>query len=377
MTSSLWLVCTLAAIIGSAYALLAASLVARFAAGTKAVLQNPEDVTLVKPLHGAEASLDSNLESFCTQDYAVDIQMICGVQDPHDPAILFVQNLRANFPDSDIRLAIGSKPNSGNPKIANIINMMPEASHEVLILSDSDMNVATDYVQTIVAALQQPEVGLVTCLYRGRAVGGVWSRLAAAAVDQHFLPSVLVGLRFGLAKPCFGSTIALRRETLNRIGGFEAFSDALADDYEMGDAVRRLGLKVAIPPMTLGHTFADASFSEMITHELRWARTIRLVDPIGYAGSVVTHPLPFALLALPLSGFSAIAFMILFATLASRLFVPIQVERLSGGGKSALLLSPLRDLLSFAVFVASFVPGAVSWRGRRYSVESDGSVTPL
>lgn len=377
MTSSLWLVCTLVAIIGSAYALLAASLVARFATDTKVVLQNPEDVTLLKPLHGAEAALDSNLESFCTQDYAADIQMVCGVQDPHDPAILFVQNLRANFPDRDIRLAVGSKPNSGNPKIANIINMMPEASHEVLVLSDSDMNVATDYVTNIVTALQQPEVGLVTCLYRGRAVGGVWSRLAAAAVDQHFLPSVLVGLRFGLAKPCFGSTIALRRETLNRIGGFEAFSDALADDYEMGDAVRRLGLEVAIPPFTLGHTFADASFSEMIVHELRWARTIRLVDPIGYAGSVVTHPLPFALLALPLSGFSAIAFTILAATLASRLFVPIQVERLSGGGKSALLLSPLRDLLSFAVFVASFVPGAVSWRGRRYSVESDGSVTPL
>lgn len=377
MTSCLWLVCTLIAMTGSAYALLAATLVMRFAAGSKAPLGNPEDVTLLKPLHGAEAALDSNLESFCAQNYAADIQMVCGVQDPHDPAILFVQNLRAQCPNHDIRLAIGSKPGVGNPKISNILNMMPEASHDVLILSDSDMSVAQDYVSDVVAALQQPEVGLVTCLYRGRAVGGFWSRLAAAAVDQHFLPSVLVGLRFGLARPCFGSTIALRRETLRRIGGFEAFADALADDYEMGDAVRRLGLKVAIPPFTLGHTFADTSFSEMISHELRWARTIRLVDPKGYAGSILTHPLPFALAALPLSGFSAIAVIILAATLASRLFVPIQVERLPGGGRSSLLLSPLRDLVSFAVFIASFGPGAVSWRGRRYSVESDGSVTPL
>jgi ceramide glucosyltransferase len=377
MTAGLWLVCTLIAIIGSAYAVLAGRLVAKFAKQSGIALEKAEDVTLLKPLHGAEAALDLNLRSFCTQNYAAEIQMICGVQDPHDPAALFVHNLHARFPDRDIRLAVGSKPHTGNPKIANIVNMMPLAAHDVLILSDSDMHVEPDYVKNIVATLQQPKVGLVTCLYRGRATGGFWSRLAAAAVDQHFLPSVMVGLRFGLAKPCFGSTIALRRQTLERIGGFEAFADTLADDYEMGEAVRLLGFNVAIPPFTLGHTFADASFGELIAHELRWARTIRLVDPIGYAGSVVTHPLPFALAALPLSGFSAIAVMILAATLASRLFVPIQVERLPGGGKSALLLSPLRDLVSFAVFVASFVPGAVSWRGRRYSVESDGSVTPL
>lgn len=377
MTFCLWLVCTLIAMIGSAYALLAAILVARFAGGTRAILGKAEDVTLLKPLHGAEAALAPNLASFCAQDYVAEIQVVCGVQDPHDPAILFVQDLRARFPDRDIRLVVGQRAAAGNPKISNILNMMPEASHDVLILSDSDMSVGPSYVRDVVATLQQPEVGLVTCLYRGRAVGGFWSRLAAAAVDQHFLPSVLVGLKFGMAHPCFGSTIALRRETLRRIGGFEAFADALADDYEMGDAVRRLGLKVAIPPFTLGHTFSDASFSELIAHELRWARTIRLVDPKGYAGSIVTHPLPFALAALPLSGFSAIAVIILAATLASRLFIPIQVERLPGGGKSSLWLSPLRDLVSFAVFVASFVPGAVSWRGRRYSVESDGSVTPL
>ena len=377
MTFCLWLVCTLIAIIGSAYTLLAAILVARFAGGTRAILRKAEDITLLKPLHGAEAALAPNLASFCAQDYSAEIQVVCGVQDPYDPAILFVQDLRARFPDRDIRLVVGSKVVAGNPKISNILNMMPEASHDVLILSDSDMSAGPDYVRDVVATLQQPEVGLVTCLYRGRAVGGFWSRLAAAAVDQHFLPSVLVGLKFGMAHPCFGSTIALRRETLRRIGGFEAFADALADDYEMGDAVRRLGLKVAIPPFTLGHTFSDESFLELIAHELRWARTIRLVDPKGYAGSILTHPLPFALAALPLSGFSAIAVIILAATLASRLFIPIQVERLPGGGKSSLWLSPLRDLVSFAVFVASFVPGAVSWRGRRYSVESDGSVTPL
>jgi len=255
--------------------------------------------------------------------------------------------------------------------------MFPLSRHGIVVLSDSDICVGPNYIRDVVATLQQPEVGLVTCLYRGRAVGGIWSRLAAAAVDQHFLPSVLVALRFGLAQPCFGSTIALRTETLRRIGGFEAFADALADDYAMGEAVRGLGLRVAIPAFTIGHTFSETALSEVVSHELRWARTIRLVDPKGYAGSILTHPLPFAIAALLLSGFSAISFIILATTLACRLFVPIQVERLPGGGKSSVWLSPLRDLMSFVVFIASFMPGAVKWRGRRYRVGSDGSVTPI
>jgi ceramide glucosyltransferase len=377
MTSCLWLVCILAALIGSVYAILAAFLVARFALIPKPILRHDEDVTLLKPLYGAEPGLGANLRSFCDKDYAASIQMVCGVQDASDPAISVVRNLKEQLPSRDVELVVSARRAGGNPKVANILNMFPRASYDLIVLSDSDMRVGHQYVRDVVAVLQQPGVGLVTCLYRGSAIAGFWSRLAAAAVDQHFLPSVLVGLQFGLAKPCFGSTIALRRDTLQRIGGFDAFANTLADDYAMGDAVRQLGLKVEIAPFTIGHTFSEASFGELLAHELRWARTIRLVDPIGYAGSIITHPLPFALAALPLSGFSAIAWMILAVTLACRLFVPIQVERLPGGGKSSLWLSPLRDLLSFAVFVASYMPGTVNWRGRRYSVGSDGTVTPI
>jgi ceramide glucosyltransferase len=377
MTSCLWLACTLLAIIGSSYALLAEILVARFAHRPKPKLNAAENVTLIKPLYGAEVGLEESLASFCAQDYSANLQMLCGVQDAADPAIAIVRNLKTQFRLLDLELVEGGRRSGGNPKVANIINMFPAAKHDIIILSDSDMRVPPDYVRQIVAGLQQPGVGLVTCLYRGSALTGFWSRMAGAAVDQHFLPSVLVGMASGLAKPCFGSTIALRRETLNRIGGFEAFANTLADDYAMGDAVRRLGLKVEIAPFAVGHTFSESSLTELLAHELRWARTIRLVDPVGYAGSIVTHPLPFALAALPLSGFGAIAWMILIVTLACRLFVPIQVERLPGGGKSSWWLSPLRDLLSFAVFVASYLPGAVNWRGRRYNVGSDGTVTPI
>jgi ceramide glucosyltransferase len=377
MTTCLWLVCTLLAIIGSVYALLAGVLVSAFATTSRPQLQKPEDVTLLKPLYGAEAALEQNLASFCSQDYPAAIDLVCGVQSPADPAIPIVQRLRARLPERDVKLAVALRQSRGNPKISNILNMLPLARAGIVILSDSDMRVGPNYVRDVVASLQQPQVGLVTCLYRGKAAGGFWSRLAATAVDHHFLPNVLVGLRFGLAQPCFGSTIALRTDTLERIGGFESVADTLADDYAMGAAVRNLGLKVAIPSFTVDHMFSEHTFSEVFAHELRWARTIKLVDPRGYAGSLLTHPLPFAIAALLLSGFSAIGFLILAGTLACRIFVPIQVQRLPGGVKSSVWLSPLRDLMSFAVFVASLVPGAVNWRGRRYRVGSDGSVSPV
>jgi ceramide glucosyltransferase len=351
--------------------------VSRFARRPGPNLTAEENVSLIKPLYGEEIELENSLATFCGQNYRAELQMLCGVQDPADPAIPVVRNLQKRFAAFDLELVAGGPKVAGNPKISNVINVFTLAKHDVIVLSDSDMRVTPSYVHDVTASLQGPGVGLVTCLYRGAALTGFWSRMAAAAVDQHFLPSVLVGVACGLAKPCFGSTIALRRSTLGRIGGFEAFANTLADDYAMGDAVRSLGLKVEIAPFTIGHTFSEASLAELLAHELRWARTIRLVDPVGYAGSIVTHPLPFALFALLLSGFDAIAWMILLLTLACRLCVPIQVLKLAGGGKSTWWLSPLRDLLSFAVYVASFLPGAVNWRGRRYSVGSDGTVTPI
>jgi ceramide glucosyltransferase len=196
-------------------------------------------------------------------------------------------------------------------------------------------------------------------------------------INHHFLPSVLLELRLGLARPCLGSTIAIRADTLKRIGGFGAFSDQLADDYAMGEAVRGLGLRVAIPRFLVGHICSEQSFGELLGHELRWARTIRNIDPLGYAGLVATNPLPFALAAVALQGFGVAGVGLIALALACRLIVSIQIGRMRGGGKSVSpWLSPLRDLLSFAIFLASFVPVPMIWRGHRYALQSDGTLTP-
>lgn len=331
--------------------------------------------TILKPLYGAEPELQANLESFLAQEYPAPLRVVFGVHDAADPAVAAARAAMARYPGIETHLVIDTNRHGSNGKISNLINMMRDVRHDVVVLADSDMRVPPDYLRRVAAALGSPGVGLVTCLYHGLPVAGVWSRLSALAIDTHFLPSVLVALRLGLAKPCFGSTMALGRDTLAGAGGFEALKDRLADDYELGAAVRRLGLAIAIPPMLVSHCCSEKSFADLWSHEIRWARTIRLVDPMGFAGSVVTHPLPFALMALPVGGIGRLSLALLAAVLASRLAVQIQIRRMTGGRTADILLGPPRDLISFAVFVASFWPGRLTWRGESFGVDAGGSMS--
>jgi ceramide glucosyltransferase len=376
LETTLWLISTALAIVGSAYLAFAARLLRQLGRATPPRLASARGVTILKPLCGAEPDLEANLASFCVQAYPGPIQIVLGIGDVADPAVAIVRRLIARFPGADIGLVVGSHTQGANRKIANLINMEPHCRHDVIVLSDSDIKVAPEYLRHVVAALDQPGVGLVTCLYRGTSDGGLLSRLAAMAIDHHFLPNVLAGMRLGLATPCFGSTIALRRETLDRIGGLGRFANHLADDYAVGKAVRGLGLGVAVPPMIVDHVCSEQAWSGLVHHEVRWARTIRLIDPAGHAGSIVTHPLPFALAAAALSGSSASGLGIIALAIVCRALGPVQIERMHGKGGGSLWLIPLRDLLSFAIFLASFLPGPVTWRGQRFAVRSDGTLTP-
>jgi ceramide glucosyltransferase len=367
-----------AAGLGCLYALVAAYAARRFAARADvAVAAASPAVTVLKPLHGAEPDLYANLARFCVQDYAGPVQIIFGVSDRADPAIDVVREIVAAFPDRDLKLVINSRRHGSNRKISNLINMAAEASHGVLVMSDSDIVVEADYLTSVVASLQQPDVGLVTCLYRGVAAQGpsqgLWAKLAAAAIDYHFLPSVLVGLLFGLAAPCFGSTIAIRKETLAAIGGLEAVADQLADDYALGAAVRRAGFRVAIPAHVVGHECAQGSAQALLRHELRWARTIRSVDPTGFAGTVITHALPLSLLGFALGGMTPLAALVPVA-LACRAALQMELDRAFHLRRGFYWWGPLRDLISFAVFVASFFGRRVEWRGHRYGVQADNTL---
>jgi ceramide glucosyltransferase len=332
-------------------------------------------VAILKPLHGDEPGLLDNLASFCAQDYPDRIQIVCGVQDPDDRAIAVVERLRQRRGGCDLDLVVETKLHGLNRKVSNLINMAPSIRHDVVVLSDSDIRVEPTYLRQVVTALEQPGVAGVTCLYYGLPLAGLWARLSALGINAHFLPSVIVGVSLGLARPCFGSTVALRRTTLEEIGGFAAFADCIADDYAIGDALRAEGRAVAIPPFAVAHICTQTSARQLWLHELRWARTIRSVDPAGYAGSIIAHPLPWALIGIVLGAGSAALFPAIglaVAAILCRMALLRRVEYAGALPRQPYWLVPTRDLFSFAVFVVSFLGRGVSWKGHRYRMLADG-----
>lgn len=375
--SSLFL---LLAIAGCVYGLCAAALTGRFVRrGTPALAPNAArpSVTILKPLCGIEPNLYENLETFCRQNYAGRLQMVFGVQSAADPAIAVVRRLQQAYPALRLDLVLDSRQHGQNRKVSNLINMASQIAHEVVVLADSDMVAKPDYLDRVVAELSQPGIGGVTCLYHGvPAHRGIWAHLSALAIDAQFLPNVVMGTSLGLAKPCFGSTIAFTSEALADIGGFEAFRDDLADDYAIGEALRARGGIVAIPTFTVGHTCVDTDLAGLWSHELRWNRTIRNVDPAGHAGSIVTHAFPLALIGALIPGAGTSALAVAALALACRIILCIRLERAFGLAPHPYWLLPIRDILSFMNFSWSFVSGAVTWKGHDYRVVADGTLIP-
>ena len=296
------------------------------------------------------------------------------MQDGADPAIAVVRRLIAEFPAADLTLVVESGRRGGNLKVANLQNMLPAARHDLIVIADSDMRVAPDYLAAVTAPLLDPATGLVTCLYRGVPAAGPWSRLAALHINHGFLPQALVAERLGARGGCFGATLALRRDTLAAVGGFAAIADRLADDHALGEAVRRLGRKVVLSPHLVDNIIAEPSLAALFRHELRWARTIRAVAPAGFLGSVVTQPMVLAIAALALGNNPLAAPAMLLAALFCRFVMVRMVDRALRLPPTPLRLVPGRDLLSFAVFVASFFTRKVAWRDRTFRIGRDGQL---
>jgi len=335
----------------------------------------PEPVTVLVPLCGPEPGLDARLRGLRRQDYAAPVQIVCGVLSPEDPAVKIVEKVAAEPSPHALDLHVDTEVNGRNLKISNLINMTARARHDTLVMVDSDIEVEPDYLANVVAELQKADVGGVTCLYGGAAKGGLWARLASMEINLHFLPSVVFALTFGLARPCFGSTIAMSRETLRQIGGFQAFVEQLWDDYAIGEAIRGLGRRVAVPSFAVGHVCSEATAGALWARQLRFARTIRSIDPVGYAGGVVTHPFPLAVIAMVCGG-GLQAVVVALLAVACRMGLGRAVEKRFGVEPASYWLVPVRECISFAVYAASFFGTSVLWRGRRYRIASDGTLVP-
>lgn len=360
---------------GIAYTVLAAWFVGRFGRGAAAKPAPYPPVTLLKPLYGAPPGLEADLEGFFVQDYPAPMQIVFGVCSKRDAAIAIVERLCDRYPAVDAVLTVNPASHGFNPKISNLINMAEEIRYGIVIVSDDDIAVPKDYARRLAEALAPDPVGAVSCLYTGVARGGVGARLCAMSVDYQFLPNAATGLGLGLAHPCMGSTIAIKGTVLETIGGFAAVADHLADDYEIGRKVRRTGLRVVVPALAVRHACTEDGISDWFNHELRWARTIRINDPAGHWGSIVTHPLPLALLATALTGLSVSGIGTLAATLVARAVLKWRVDRRFGSDGGPHWLLPARDCLAFAAFLLSLFGGRVRWRGESLRVRRNGILT--
>jgi ceramide glucosyltransferase len=328
--------------------------------------------SVLKPLHGDEPDLYANLSSFCEQVYP-EYQVIFGAANANDSALDVARRVQREHPHCDIEIVAGDAKRARNPKVGNLLGMIDHAKHPLIVIADSDMRVGSDYLEAVASSFADERTGAATCIYGGTPNGTVASQLGAMFVNDQFSPSVLVAQSLEPLTYCFGATMAIRSDVLERIGGLHALADHLGDDYMLGNLVARAGYRVALCPYVVHTGVTERDLRSLWLHEVRWARTIRTARPAGYAGSILTYAMPFAALFAvasrrPLAGAAVVALAVTLRLLlheeARKTFAPHI--------RAVPWLVPVRDFLSVGVWCASFLGRGITWRGGGYHVYGDG-----
>jgi len=337
-------------------------------------------VTILKPLKGEGIDLYANLASFCRQDYP-RYQIVFGVEDAADPAVTIVRKIMADFPEHDLVLSVGWAEGT-NRKVANLIHMMPHAKHDVFVLSDGDIRVRPDYLTTMVRPLvgttSKKTVGLTTCLYRGRGYFGLPSVLESLLINTDFIPMVMVGDWTGI-RAGYGASIAVKREALDAIGGFHAIADHLADDYLLGNRVHGAGYEIVVLPYVVETVLDSRTLGDVGRHQLRWQRTYRVQQPVGWFASIVTHATLWGVVSVLVTGGSPLGWAMFAFALACRLGSLAGIMRLLNERVTPrwLPLVPLKDLCFSAIWAVCWFGRDVNWSGQVLRVEADGRMRPV
>jgi ceramide glucosyltransferase len=334
------------------------------------------NVSILKPLKGADENAYENFRCFCLQDYP-DYEILFGVAGASDPAAALVRRLQREFPGRAIRLIV-TLPGGANPKSATLRTLADAARGEVLVISDADVRVAPDYLSRVVAPLADEAVGLVTCPYRGLGPRGVAARLEALHMEAVFLPSVVFARRVMGQRVGMGATLAVRRADLARAGGYASIADHLADDYQVAVIIEKLGLRTHLSDHVVSCVLGKTRFADQWAREVRWARGIRVTCPGRYPGLLVTYPVCWAAALCAVSGFTRWAVCVLGLTLALRWLIAWDVGSLLGEPRDrrSLLWLPVREGMSFLVWCAGSVGSAITWRGERFVLLRDGRLAP-
>ena len=334
-------------------------------------------LSVLKPLCGAEPRLYECLRSFCTQDYPAPVQYVFGLREANDPAALVVERLQAEFPALDITLVCDARLHGANLKISNVLNILEACRHDQLLISDSDVMVASDCFRHVVAAMVEPDIGAVSCLYKGAPAKGLVPLLGAMNINDWLLPSVLLDQALNGVDSALGPVMLLRRQALEAIGGLGTVANYLAEDYEIGRMLEQTGWRVRLSLHGIDTMVEETELGALFRHEVRWAHTVRAVRPTDHLLSVVTCVLP-VLLALHLVHPTGWGGGLLGIYLVLRLALHWAVERrFAFAVKAPLWLVPPREILCFAVWFYSLFSRAVVWRGQPYRLLPGGRLVPL
>jgi ceramide glucosyltransferase len=332
--------------------------------------------TIMVPLSGADFGAYENYSALCRQDYP-RYEIVFGVRDPEDSSIPVVEKLKSDFPGIDIELVICPDTIGQNLKVSNLQNMLARATHEHIVIVDSDILAGRDYLRRVLQPLAEDGVGLVTCLYRAAEAPDFAARLEAIGITAEFHPGVLAARMLEGVKFALGSTMATTKARLEEVGGFHALKDYLADDFMLGYLIARRGYEVRLSDYVVELRLEPAGFKKMVRHQTRWARSTRRSRPAGYFGLILTYGTVLALALAAVDGAAVSSLSVLAATLFIRLTMGwvIGVRWLKDGVlKKNLWLLPLRDLLSFAIWCLSWTGRRIEWRGRVFEIVEDGKI---
>jgi ceramide glucosyltransferase len=335
-------------------------------------------VSILKPVCGLEEGLEENLSSVCAQDYPGPYQVVLSAQRSDDPALPILRRLALELGPERVTLAVASGEPRANGKVFNLANALRAARHEVLLISDSDVRVPPDHLRAIVAPLADPRVGYAQTLYRGSGARRWFERLELLSLHD-FVADVVFAFVTGASGFCLGSSVALRRATLDAIGGFDALSEYLVEDYEMGRRIRALGLGLALVRRPVDTVVSLASARAWWEHQLYWDQNTRQARPIGFLATILIRPVPFALLLALGRLFDPLGAAVLAGALALRLATAAAAMALLGEreGLRSLLWLPARDLAALGTWLVALRRRSVVWRGIEFALTSDGRMRPL
>ena len=336
-------------------------------------------LSILKPIYGLDRETYQNYASFCLQDYP-DYEIVFCVSDDRDPAVPVIAQLARNFPDRKIKLIVGSEPLGVSDKVNKLCRMVREAAHEIVVVSDSDVRVEPQYLRAIAAPFRDPQIGAVTCLYRGLTDGSLSANLEAIGNSTDFTAGVLVAWMLGHVNFTLGATMATSKTRLAEIGGFESLVDHFSDDYELGNRIAAHGHRVELSTFPVSIVYPHQTLGDAFRHQLRWNLSIRYSRPAGHLGLIFTQGLPLALWAAAFAPSAAWAVSLVLGYLMLRGFSAWIIG--VAGMRDTFLrrnmeMLPLRDAFAFVVWVASFFPQRIHWRGQEFYVRDKRLVSTV